>query len=186
MATISFDKTNKYIQLGVNDTSTNIQELVNAIRDYEDELDRLDIKKLMDATGKDDIGGGNKTGVTLKLLNSWKLRADTTFTTATIVRVSGGNLVTDDGTSPFVSVTNVSYDRALSTAPGLAGTIESDVTTIKTHVKDCRDIDFGRWKIQNNQLLFYNADGSTVLRTFNLKNSAGNPTSTSVMERVPV
>lgn len=52
-------------------------------------------------------------------------------------------------------------------------------------------IEEGRWKIfttggDANRLVLYDADGSTVLQKWDLKDSAGAPTSTTVFERIPV
>jgi len=46
----------------------------------------------------------------------------------------------------------------------------------------------GRWKIDTaqNKLFFYDLDGTTVLREFNLKDAAGSPTSADIYERTPV
>lgn len=43
----------------------------------------------------------------------------------------------------------------------------------------------GRWKIEGTQLKLYNDDGVTVMRTFNLKDSTGLPTSIQIFERDP-
>jgi hypothetical protein len=55
---------------------------------------------------------------------------------------------------------------------------ESKISTIK-------QIECGRWKIENNQMVFYNEDGITPLLTFDLKDVLGNPSIVSVFERVP-
>mgnify|MGYP003645628531 FL=1 len=49
-----------------------MQDLVDAIRVYEAELDNLDIPKICDASGKEDLGGGVLVGITVKLWN-WNL-----------------------------------------------------------------------------------------------------------------
>lgn len=49
-----------------------------------------------------------------------------------------------------------------------------------------KKIETGRWKIVDNQMIFYNNDGVTPLLTFNLFDLNGIPTNTNVMERVPV
>lgn len=43
----------------------------------------------------------------------------------------------------------------------------------------------GRWKIESNQLKLYKDDGLTVLRTFDLLDSGGQPSATQVFERSP-
>jgi hypothetical protein len=49
-----------------------------------------------------------------------------------------------------------------------------------------RKIETGRWKIENNQMVFYDDDGITPLYTFNLKDLNGNLTMRNIFERVPV
>ena len=49
-----------------------------------------------------------------------------------------------------------------------------------------RKIEEGRWKIVNNQMVIYDDNGTTPLRTFDLFDANGDPSSTSVFERVPV
>lgn len=48
------------------------------------------------------------------------------------------------------------------------------------------DQQFGRWKIVNNQMLFYAPDNVTLLATFNLLDQNGQPTMDAVFERVLV
>lgn len=47
-------------------------------------------------------------------------------------------------------------------------------------------IELGRWKIENNQLVYYAPDGVTELRRFILKDSVGDPTEVNVKERQPL
>lgn len=56
--------------------------------------------------------------------------------------------------------------------------IDENVTIIKT-------IETKRWKIINNQLILYDTDNTTPLYTFDLKDSAGDPTETNPYERMP-
>jgi len=44
----------------------------------------------------------------------------------------------------------------------------------------------GKWEIKNNQLIFYDTDGVTPIRTFNLFDENGNPTNTNPFKREPV
>lgn len=44
----------------------------------------------------------------------------------------------------------------------------------------------GRWKIENNQLTYYDVGGTIPLKRFNLFDKDGNPTNDSPYERVPV
>lgn len=57
---------------------------------------------------------------------------------------------------------------------GLTGSIQSLL-----------DVGYGRWKILNNQMIFYASGSSTTpVATFNLFDDAGNPTMDAVFERV--
>ena len=49
-----------------------------------------------------------------------------------------------------------------------------------------RDIEGGRWKIVNNQMIFYKSDNITEITRFDLKDSAGNATEVEVMDRVKI
>ena len=48
-----------------------------------------------------------------------------------------------------------------------------------------KKIQTGKWKIENNQMIFYDTDETTELFVFDLFDLNGNPTNTNVMERVP-
>ena len=90
---LSFDKINRIITVPVPTTEITVQTLVNEIRDWEDELVNIDVAKIADASGKEDLGGGLSVGITLKLLN-WKLKfADRSGPDYIDCSVTGGNLV---------------------------------------------------------------------------------------------
>lgn len=59
------------------------------------------------------------------------------------------------------------------------------VSNIASDLATLLQVTVGRWKIANNQMLFYDADGVTVLYTYNLLDADGAPTMTSVFERTP-
>jgi hypothetical protein len=48
------------------------------------------------------------------------------------------------------------------------------------------DVQFGRWRIVGDQMLFYKEDNATEIARFNLFDDAGNPTMDAVFERVKV
>ncbi len=119
---ITFDKTLKHILVGVADTTTTIQELADAIRTYEALINNMDIPSLMDAVGKADLGGGNFTGITLTLLDGWKIAVDAEPVGETQYTINQGDLVTDDASSPTVFRTNVKWEIQQSTSPALVVT----------------------------------------------------------------
>lgn len=132
MATITFSKAEKYIVLGLGDIQVSVQELSDAIREYEAEITNLDIATMMSATGKDAIGGNLTTSITLKLLDGWKLYAQNRPSLITFT-VYGGNFITDDETSPFQPATNVSYDRAQAVSTTLVQ--QQTIENIERHIE---------------------------------------------------
>ncbi len=57
--------------------------------------------------------------------------------------------------------------------------IVNDVSIIKK-------VETKRWKIQNNQMVFFDDDNSTPLLVFDLKDENGDPTMESPFERTPI
>lgn len=94
MATLEFDRINKNIIVKTPDTEVTVQELVNAIRDFEDEPINLDLKTLATTTGKQDLGGGVFVGITLELINDWRVKFEDRAGPSYIsCRVKNGNLI---------------------------------------------------------------------------------------------
>ncbi len=102
---ITFIKNEKIILITIPQTTVTIQELLNAIRDYEDEITTMDIPHLADASGKENLGGGVFVGITLELLDNWRIKFqdrcsevcdDPSYTGDSFVQcsVTGGNIVT--------------------------------------------------------------------------------------------
>ena len=127
--TITFDKSNKHILIGLADTTTSIQALSDAIRTYEALLNNMDIPSLMNAVGKADLGGGNFTGITLTLQDGWKIKVITNPVSETQYTINAGDLVTSDATSPTVFGTNVKWEIQQSTSPALVTTTVTTGTT---------------------------------------------------------
>ena len=95
--------------------------------------------------------------------------------TAGMITIIGTGLVEDHSTGAVVSTDHL---------------VNPD--NIKNHVWDdsrgklIYDIEGGRWKLVNNQMVFYESDNVTEVARFDLFDSAGNPTMTNVYERVRV
>jgi len=91
---LSFDKVNKVITVLAPDTEITIQNLLDSIREFEDELTSMDIPKIASCAGKEPLGGGVVVGLTLTLLDDWQLafeaRSGPSYIQCT---VSGGNIV---------------------------------------------------------------------------------------------
>lgn len=75
-------------------------------------------------------------------------------------------------------------DPATETTLGTLAT-QSSVSTIAAAVGLVLKIQKNRWKIQNNQMIIYDDNGSDPIVTLDLKNASGQPSMTEVYERVP-
>lgn len=109
-----------------------VQAIVNAIRDEEASERGIAYEQIADAVGKDDLGGGVTTGITLSLREAWKLEFAAGAYQATL---SGGNLadalarVHNTG-SPQVLINS----SAASTAVATGGASGPSAATIAAEV----------------------------------------------------
>jgi hypothetical protein len=71
---IEFDKTNKFILITSPTTEVTIQDLYNAIKDYEDELRNIELATICLGAGKSDLGGSVFTAITLTLSSLWRVK----------------------------------------------------------------------------------------------------------------
>ena len=97
----------------------------------------------------------------------------------------------------FTSTSSTTYDTDNDYAFTVDGTTSlndidryqfgtNDNENLRDDIIVIKKIETGRWRILNNQMLFYDEDGTTVLYTFDLKDSGGSPTEQNVYERDPV
>jgi hypothetical protein len=94
MATLTFFKYERIIQVDSPQTEVEVQDLLNQIRDYEEQLINLDYGHIANAYGKQSLGGGSYIGITLELINNWRLSFEARTGPDTIpCYVKGGNLV---------------------------------------------------------------------------------------------
>lgn len=80
-------------------------------------------------------------------------------------------------------------DTSLTTITGediTVGYLESNISALQSDITIIKNIETGKWAIVNNQLLLYGPDNTTLIATFNLFDSEGNPTSDSPTSRVKV
>lgn len=62
----------------------------------------------------------------------------------------------------------------------------STATNLLSDVEFIRDVEGGRWYINNNQLILFKEDNITEIARFNLYDKDSNPADTNVFERVRV
>jgi hypothetical protein len=113
-----------------------IQELVDAIRAEEASERGITYDQILDATGKEDLGGGVLTGITAALRSTWKLDFATGSYQAT---VTGGNLA--DGLdriyntgSPQVILNSSVASTIVSSTGSTAPTTGEIVTAIEAAI----------------------------------------------------
>jgi len=112
---LSFDHAGKLIGVPQADAAPILmQTLINAIRTEEASERGITYDAIASAAGKDDLGGGVSTGITVNLLSTWKLNFEAGAYQAT---VTGGNL------SDALSRINNTGDPQVLVLSSSAGTV---------------------------------------------------------------
>src|SRR3972149_10602075 len=88
-----FDKALKVITVEKPQRELTIQDLHDDIRLYEEKNHNLEVAQIINASGKQDLGGGVTVGITLELINNWRLAFEARPGPSTILfTVAGGDL----------------------------------------------------------------------------------------------
>lgn len=120
MSTLTFFKTEKVIQVDNPQTSVTCQDLINQIRLYEENLNNLDYPLIANAYGKQALGAGSYIGITLELVNDWRIAFEArSGPETTACTVSGGNLVAINqyGNNPLKATAFTQVNIAQSSSP---------------------------------------------------------------------
>jgi len=111
-----------------------------------------------------------------------------------------GKVITDDGQSGVscfdrsplspTTVVDISYlppqvEVIEKGTSGLTTEESAALLALQVDVEWIKEMEQGQWKIENNQMIFYNTSLVEIAR-FNLFDNQGNPTMEHVFERVPV
>ncbi|MHA1155041.1 MAG: hypothetical protein ACTSQK_02945 [Candidatus Heimdallarchaeota archaeon] len=117
------------IEVDLPSTGCQIQELVTTIRDWEDELENMEWPKILDASGKEELGGGIQVGITTTLRDAKLKFAARLGPSWILCDVFGGNLVATSGDistyinaiepAPYVTVTKTASSSATIAAATL-------------------------------------------------------------------
>lgn len=136
MANIGFDHYNKWILHDETDTTITVQEVYNAAQD---EMDFPHISMttdiILDATGKDPLGAGEFTGITMVLRNGWTFKSRTAPISDTTIKLSGGNTIAESGNPRFTHTDMIHYEFAQSTSPALIVTA-GVITPTQQQIRD--------------------------------------------------
>jgi len=127
MATITFDRVNKLINVSTNDTEASVQEIYDAIRTYEDEPQNLDLEPMAEGGGKNYLSsaGGviEYVGITMTLLNDWRVSFGDRGSPSNVIScaITGGNLVATNsfGNNPIYPTLYTQVQVRQATAPSL-------------------------------------------------------------------
>ncbi len=96
MATFTYDFDARIMTVDSPFVTTTVQEMLNSIRDVEDDIANIDDDIIAVASGKQDLGGGVSVGITLELVNDWKLAFEARGGPTELMTVTGGNLLARD------------------------------------------------------------------------------------------
>lgn len=124
---LRFDDVAKIIEVPSPAVEITMQQLYNACKVYEAAIANLEESQVAKASGKEPLGGGVLVGITLTLVNGWRLKfEDRPGPTTIVADATGGNLVSQlEGPNassptfqnpiapaPFVTVTKTSSASA--------------------------------------------------------------------------
>lgn len=128
-----FDFINEIITIPSPDTTLDIQYLIDQIADIEDDAIAIGYPKIADASGKNSLGGGVYTAITVNLLDSWRVMFAARPGPSTVqCTISGGNLVGGPAGNPiapsaYTQVVNLSSAAGVIATPSTA----SETTNIQ-------------------------------------------------------
>lgn len=123
-------------------------------------------------------------------LSSGMVILDSTLTAGTITvrgvgtiqdNSVGATVLSDDLVNP-ANIASKTFEENLS-GHTTAGTSGKSITDILAYAEFINNIEGGRWRIVNNQMIFYKSDNTTEVARFNLYDSDGQPATENVFER---
>lgn len=94
---ITFDQTNKLINITSPQDTLTCQDLINAIREEEASATGIQYPKIANASGKESLGAGVEVGMTVNLIDPWQVKF---WEGNYIAKITGGNLVGGLGGDP--------------------------------------------------------------------------------------
>lgn len=96
-----------------------------------------------------------------------------------------GQVLWDTGTAFLTASYATEQYNVEENDPRVADT-NTRVIAMQADIQRLIDIQYGRWKIVGNQMIFYKEDNSTVVATYNLFDDLGAPSMDAVFDRVKV
>lgn len=154
-----------------------LQDLYDAIREFEDDLVNLNVPAITVGSGKEGIGGGNRKPPTVVINSPWVVKASTRATTLNVFTFDGGTLLSDSEAAnstapvpPMVGVTGVlTYDRAKG-QEGLLLNV-SDLLRLRQWMTNRQELS----EASTDNFVLYEDDGVTVAELQTVLDKDGNP-----------
>lgn len=79
------------------------------------------------------------------------------------------------------------YDSTNSLICGATMFILNDTevsqATLMEYMEFIRNMEYGNWELVGNKWIYYDTNGTTILRQFNVKDASGNPSMTNIYKR---
>lgn len=125
----------RIIEVPIPSVELDLQDLYDTLRTYGETLTVMDDDEIVDAGGKEPLGGGVSNGLTVKLLNA-KVKFENR-TSDVVCNISGGNLVAVDVDGNYMEPTEFSEHVTLvRTSSSSATIIANDKVAIANSVWD--------------------------------------------------
>lgn len=134
--TINWNTSPRIITVLSPSTNITVQDLLDTCREAEDDLANLTYPQLCTASGKDDLGGGDLTGITVKLLDAllaFESRPGPTFVkcfvgAGNLVAVDSSNVAMDPIENTDFTQIKVTLSVSAALIPGSSGATPSDIS----------------------------------------------------------
>lgn len=97
-----------------------------------------------------------------------------------------GQLLWTCPVSGSFSAAYATEDQNVSNSDTRVDDILTAVAGVNVKLQELYDMNYGRWRIINNQMIFYKEDNVTEVARYNLFNDLGVPSMDSVFDRVKV
>jgi hypothetical protein len=124
----------------------------------------------------------NKDGSSTNIIElvTGQVTIDATCIAGTIILKGVGRLIQDDsGPGCTVITTDLLNENRITNAVWA----DPDAVSLVSGMFFMENIEGGRWKIENNQMIFYEEDNTTEIMRFNLFDEAGDPANTDIFDR---
>lgn len=105
-----FNWTSQIIEVPSTVSVITAQELVNSCREAETSEQGILYTKIINAVGKDQLSGSILIGITVTLLENWKILSNKTSGFFTLL---DGNIITHDASTPFADNNGITYQTIL-------------------------------------------------------------------------